>query len=499
MTAPPGDRPRLFVVEQDGRSASSGRQALGTPFLDIRSLVRAAASRACCRSPSRPTTRRAAFYVYYTDRDGDTAVVEYRAASADARRPGVRAARADAWPTARAQPQRRPAAVRAGRAALHRHWATAAAAATSTARAATRQNLGTLLGKILRIDPRADGRGRTPIPADNPFVGRAGARGEICAYGLRNPWRFSFDRQTGDLVDRRRRPGRGRGDRLRAGAARAAGRTSAGACSRALPLHAGRAAPGASSPSSPDARRRQLLDHRRRRRPRPALPLAGRYVFADFCRASPAAVLSADGAPQDGTGCRSIQLSSFGEDARGRVYVAVPRRTGLPAARAARSPIDFDVVRIRADNPSLLTLTGTNTWIVGRDPAWIVDPGPALDATSTRSRQVAGARRRRRHRADPRPRRPRRGGAAAGRAARGRAARLRRARSTVPSVRSRCASGHADDHVAFVLGRAALHGRRGARRGQRLRRGRHGGLPRRAAPAARAGRSDGSARATARR
>lgn len=37
-------------------------------------------------------------------------------------------------------------------------------------------------------------------------------------------------------------------------------------------------------------------------------------------------------------------------------------------------------VRIRADNPSPLTLTGTNTWVVGRDPAWVVDPGPALDA-----------------------------------------------------------------------------------------------------------------------
>ncbi len=58
------------------------------------------------------------------------------------------------------------------------------------------QDLGTLLGKILRIDPR--GRPYT-VPEDNPFVGRAGARPEIWAYGLRNPWRFSFDRETGDL------------------------------------------------------------------------------------------------------------------------------------------------------------------------------------------------------------------------------------------------------------------------------------------------------------
>jgi glyoxylase-like metal-dependent hydrolase (beta-lactamase superfamily II) len=43
-------------------------------------------------------------------------------------------------------------------------------------------------------------------------------------------------------------------------------------------------------------------------------------------------------------------------------------------------PADHDIARIRADNPGPFTLSGTNTWIVGRDPCWIVDPGPALDA-----------------------------------------------------------------------------------------------------------------------
>jgi glucose/arabinose dehydrogenase len=59
------------------------------------------------------------------------------------------------------------------------------------------QNINVLLGKILRLD--VDHGDPYTIPADNPFAGRSDARGEIWAYGLRNPWRFSFDRVTGDL------------------------------------------------------------------------------------------------------------------------------------------------------------------------------------------------------------------------------------------------------------------------------------------------------------
>ncbi|MFE1801636.1 PQQ-dependent sugar dehydrogenase [Streptomyces sp. NPDC059517] len=60
------------------------------------------------------------------------------------------------------------------------------------------QNLGTLLGKLLRIDPQ--GGEPYAIPPDNPFVDDPNAKDEIWAYGLRNPWRFSFDKGTGDLL-----------------------------------------------------------------------------------------------------------------------------------------------------------------------------------------------------------------------------------------------------------------------------------------------------------
>ena len=62
------------------------------------------------------------------------------------------------------------------------------------------QNPGTLLGSILRIDVSgSSGPGDYEIPVDNPFVGVGGAREEIWAFGLRNPWRFSFDLETGLL------------------------------------------------------------------------------------------------------------------------------------------------------------------------------------------------------------------------------------------------------------------------------------------------------------
>jgi glucose/arabinose dehydrogenase len=59
------------------------------------------------------------------------------------------------------------------------------------------QRLDTLLGKMLRL--AVDGGAAYRVPGDNPFVDRPGARAEIWAYGLRNPWRFSFDRVSGRL------------------------------------------------------------------------------------------------------------------------------------------------------------------------------------------------------------------------------------------------------------------------------------------------------------
>ena len=99
------------------------------------------------------------------------------------------------------------------------------------------QNRDSLLGKLLRIDPRPSGGRPYSVPAVQPFVGRPG-RDEIYSYGLRNPFRFSFDTTTRGAAadrDRRRRPEPLRGARLHDGRPRPAAPTSAGTPSRASP------------------------------------------------------------------------------------------------------------------------------------------------------------------------------------------------------------------------------------------------------------------------
>ena len=146
------------------------------------------------------------------------------------------------------------------------------------------QNTESLLGKLLRISPLPNG-GYT-VPADNPFVGRDG-RDEIYAYGLRNPFRFSFDVRTdtitiGDVGQRRTEEI----DRERLSAARGAN-FGWDALEGSDPLiHAGSCFPerhphnAARGQRTADprvrARRRQLLGHRRPDRPRPEAPSPAR-------------------------------------------------------------------------------------------------------------------------------------------------------------------------------------------------------------------------------
>jgi hypothetical protein len=187
------------------------------------------------------------------------------------------------------------------------------------------QSLGSLLGKLLRIDPRASGSRPYTVPASNPFAGDTGRRGEIYSYGLRNPWRFAFDRANGDLViadvgqneveevDFVRR-GRARGVNFGWRVWEGRRRFSRDTTGRVkFPVIQKSHGDGWCSITGGYIVRD------------PALPaLRGRYVYGDFCLGRiRSARLSAIRARADRELSlpRVENLSSFGEDARGRVYV----------------------------------------------------------------------------------------------------------------------------------------------------------------------------------
>jgi glucose/arabinose dehydrogenase len=191
VTAPPGD-PRLFVVEQAGRIrvVKDGRP-LPAPYLDITAAVGSGGERGLLSMAFAPDyAKTGRFYVDYTDTNGDTRVVEYTVSSSDPDR-------ADAGSRRELLKVAQPFANHNGGLLLFdpsgRLLVGLGDGGSHGDPDNRAQNLGDLLGKVLRIDPRPSGGRPYGIPPDNPYTGRSGVRPEIWAYGLRNPWRFSFD------------------------------------------------------------------------------------------------------------------------------------------------------------------------------------------------------------------------------------------------------------------------------------------------------------------
>jgi len=185
---------RLFVVEQPGRIriVQQGRM-LGTPFLDLTEEVRYGGEQGLLGlafHPSYKTNGR--FVVNYTRRsDGATVVAEFRASdNPDVARKTEKQLLVIAQPYA----NHNGGMVEFGPDGfLYIALGDGGSGGDPGNRG---QNTHELLGKLLRID--VDRGAPYAIPKDNPFVS-GGGRPEIFAYGLRNPWRFSFDRQTGEL------------------------------------------------------------------------------------------------------------------------------------------------------------------------------------------------------------------------------------------------------------------------------------------------------------
>jgi glucose/arabinose dehydrogenase len=317
---------RLFVARQDGRiSVLTGGQVAPEPVLDLAGRITTGGERGLLglafhpRFPSDPR-----LFVNYTDLHGDTVIASYPVV------PG-NPVRADAGAEQVILKVPQPYANHNGGGLAFGPDGYLYLALGDGGSAGDPQNnaqrLDTLLGKLLRIDVDGSDPGLSyRIPPDNPFVGQSGARAEIWHYGLRNPFRFSFDRATGDLwigdvgqsareeIDVARRGAKG----LNFGWAR----TEGSAC---YPPTAPCSATGLTLPVT-EYRHDQgcsvvggYVYHG------VAFPtLRGWYTFADYCSgllfALPAGTTAP--APAAVVGSMPQGVASFGEDAAGEIYVA---------------------------------------------------------------------------------------------------------------------------------------------------------------------------------
>ena len=196
LTAPVGDPSRLFIVEKGGAIRVIKEGALvPTPFLDLTAKVSTGGEQGLLGlafDPEYATNGR--FVVHYTDVNGNTVVSLFRVAAGDADR-------ADPASETVVLTAEQPFSNHNGGQILFGPdgmlYIGLGDGGSGGDPGGRGQSLADLLGSILRVDVRS-GTGYT-VPPDNPFVGQAGASPEIWNYGLRNPWRFTFDPATGDL------------------------------------------------------------------------------------------------------------------------------------------------------------------------------------------------------------------------------------------------------------------------------------------------------------
>ena len=186
---------RLFITLQPGMVVVfDGVNVLQTPFLDIRSLVSTGGERGLLSIAFDPLYRfNGRFFVNYTDLSGATVIARYNVSAANRNRADA-ASRREILRIAQPFANHNGGQLQFGPDGyLYIGMGDGGSGGDPQNRA---QSMNDLLGKMLRIDVSGD---TYAIPQSNPFRGVAGVRGEIWASGLRNPWRFSFDRSSRDL------------------------------------------------------------------------------------------------------------------------------------------------------------------------------------------------------------------------------------------------------------------------------------------------------------
>ena len=308
VSAPANKPGWLYVVEQAGRIrlAVNGRYR-SAPFLDIRRLVRSGGEQGLLSVAFHPQfAKNQRFFVNYTDVNGHTRVVEYRSNAAGTQ--ALTRTRKQWLFVAQPYENHNGGQVAFGPdGRLYVGMGDGGSGGDPQNRA---QNMGTLLGKLVRIN--------VAVSKPNP---------QIAALGVRNPWRFSFDRANGDLY----MADVGQNaweeiDWVPRAQADASSRTSAGTCTRdargssrrnrtragasCSPVHVYGRGDGCSVTGGFVYRGSAVPDAR------------GRYFFGDFCTGTIWSLVMSGGRATDvrREGTRVGSLSSFGQDARGELY-----------------------------------------------------------------------------------------------------------------------------------------------------------------------------------
>ncbi len=372
VTSEPGNPNRLLVVEKGGVIQAS-ENGVVSPYLDIHAMVSTNGERgllSVALSPDYAAT--GLLYVFYTATDGNLQIDEYTAASGSVsvatRRPVLTIPRDPCCSNHNGgQLQFGPDRLL---------YIATGDGGTGGANAA---NLNSMQGKILRIDPRQAATGPYTVPGTNPYVGAAGLD-EIWSAGLRNPWRFSFDRLNGDLtiadvgqtrweeVNYEPAPNGGRADDFgwnRCEAQFLPGTsTLCTASGVTAPVYSYEHSGGTCAITGGYVVRDPSLGD-----------LYGRYLFADLCTGQVSSVQL--GLPA-ASGARAepftvSQPSSFGEDSCGRVYLA-SLGTGTVYRFAGATPATCPPVDPGPVDPGPVDPGPTDPGPADPGP---VDPGPA--------------------------------------------------------------------------------------------------------------------------
>lgn len=316
------DSGRLFIVEQPGRiRVVRNGQLLPAPFLDISSRVSGQSEQGLLGLAFAPDYAQSGrFFVYYTNAAGGSVLSRFTVSVSDADRADPASERGL---LAFSQPFANHNGGWIGFGPDGFLYLASGDGGSGGDPQGNGQNLGTLLGKILRLDVSGD---LATAPADNPFRNTAGALPEIWAYGLRNPWRASFDRDDGALwiADvgqqtreevNRQAPGEA-GNNYGWNRLEGSGCFSGSGCSSAgtvLPVAEYGRSEGCSVTGGYVYRGSAYPD------------LRGIYLFGDFCSGRVFGLRPSSG---DGAGFvretlaeTGLPIASFGEDQAGNVYL----------------------------------------------------------------------------------------------------------------------------------------------------------------------------------